>query len=89
MLLQRGGNCPACPGHCTNAAARGACYLFTATGFSVIFELFPHGALTIIAVDAAAPFLECKSSFSWHAVDASVEFIRRSHSALKSGISLQ
>lgn len=80
--------CPACAGHCTNTAAKGAYFLFTATGFSLIFELFPHSALTIIATDAAAPFLECKCFFSWHTIDASVKFIRRLHRAQKSGISL-
>lgn len=71
-----------------NTAAKGAYFLFIATGFSLIFELFPHRASSIIATDAAAPFLECKCSFSWHTLDASVEFIRRFHCAPKLGISL-
>lgn len=78
-----GGNWPLHEHHC-----KGACFLFTAAGFSLIFELFPHTALTIIATDAAAPLLECKCSFSWHEVHASVELIRRFHHTLKAGITL-
>lgn len=79
-----GGNWPLQEHHC-----KGPYFLFTATGFSLILELFPHTALTIIITDAAAPLLECKCSFSWHEVHASVEFIRRFHHALKVGIILR
>lgn len=77
-----------CGGNWHEHHCKGAYFLFTAAGFSLIFELFPHTALTIIATDAAAPLLECKCSFSWHVVHASVEFIRRFHHALKVGITL-